>query len=450
MNSVLDDEQKMKIRLELVKKRFILEGEIFDVSSMNREWIREHAPSFVVGFLGALVCQVIVATIVVGVLIASPLRMEAYTQFRSMIDRVVRERTVVDSSGQHSDVVSVVDLANPAVVSIVISKDVPKMEQFLNEGSQKNPFGIFGLNIPQYRQNGTEEKEIGGGSGFIVSEDGYIVTNAHVVSDKEAKYTVLLNNDESKHDATVVAADETLDIAVLKIEGNDLPFLEFGDSDAVKVGQSVVAIGNALGQFRNTVSVGVISGLSRSITAGDRSGSEVLPDVLQTDAAINPGNSGGPLLDLAGKVIGVNVATSSGGESISFALPSNMVRVTVDGIRENGRVIQAYLGVRYVTIDEAYAKANDLSVNTGALVRRGDDGKTLAVVPGSPADKAGIEENDIILAVDDVLLDEKHPLYVVLRQKAVGDTVTLKVLHDGREQLVSVTLAERPTSSEKE
>ncbi len=417
---------------------------------MNREWLRQHRAAFVVGFFGALVCQVIIAVVAVGLVTVSPLRMEVYAQFRSIIDRVVREHTVVDSSGQHSDVVSVVDSANPAVVSIIISKDVPKMEQILNEGNQNNPFGIFGLSIPQYRQNGTEEKEIGGGSGFIVSDDGYIVTNAHVVSDKDAKYTVLLNDDESKHDATVVAADETLDIAVLKIDASHLPFLEFGDSDAVKVGQSVVAIGNALGQFRNTVSVGVISGLSRSITAGDRSGSEVLPDVLQTDAAINPGNSGGPLLDLAGRVIGVNVATSSGGESISFALPSNMVRATVDGIRENGRVIQAYLGVRYVMIDAEYAKANDLPVNDGALVRRGDDGKTLAVVPGSPADKAGIEENDIILAVDDVLLDEKHPLYVVLRQKVVGDTVTLKVLHDGNETSVSVTLAERPTSPEEE
>ena len=413
---------------------------------MDKQMFRSHLPSLLVGYIGAVLCQIVLVAIGFGLLFHSPLKDSLSDRLQSIVDRAVTEKNLTDSAGNHSDVIDVVSAADPAVVSIVITKDVPKMEQILNQDGRTNPFGMFGWGMPQYQQNGTEEKEIGGGSGFIVSSDGYIVTNAHVVSDKDAKYTVLLN-DESRHDATVVAADDMLDVAVLKIEATNLSFLEFGDSDLVKVGQSVVAIGNALGQFRNTVSVGVISGLSRSITAGNSGGSELLSDVLQTDAAINPGNSGGPLLDLSGHVIGVNVATSSGGENISFSLPSNMVKVTVDSIRENGRIVQPYLGVRYVIIDEEYAKANNLSVTEGALVIRGDDGKSLAVVPGSPADKAGIEENDIITEVDDVKLDDMHPLASVLRQKAVGDTVRLKILHDGVEKTVSATLVERPVEN---
>ncbi len=407
--------------------------------------LRQYLPSFLAGFIGAVLFQIVLVVIGLGVLLASPLKDSIRDRLRSVINQAVTEKNLTDSAGNHSDVIDVVSAVDPAVVSIVITKDVPKMEEILNQDGQHNPFGIFGWSTPQYQQNGTEEKEIGGGSGFIVSDDGYIVTNAHVVSDKDAKYTVLLN-DESKHDATVVAADSTLDVAVLKIDASDLPYLEFGDSDTVKVGQSVVAIGNALGQFRNTVSVGVISGLARSIIAGNSGGSELLSDVLQTDAAINPGNSGGPLLDLSGHVIGVNVATSSGGENISFSLPSNMVKSTVDSIRQHGRIVQPYLGVRYVVIDEDYAKANDLPVTDGALVIRGDDGKTLAVVPGSPADKAGIEENDIIIDVDGVKLDSTHQLATELRRKTVGDTVTLKILHDGEERTVSAILEERPVA----
>lgn len=414
---------------------------------MNKDVLKRHYPALMLGFAGAVLCQILLAAMAVGFYVATPLKSEIRSRLQAIIEKAVNAKNLTDSAGQHSDVIDVVDAVNPAVVSIVISKDVPKMEQTLNQDGQTNPFGIFGFTVPRFRQNGTEEKEIGGGSGFIVSADGYVVTNAHVVSDKEAKYTVLLN-DESKHDATVIAADSTLDIAVLKIDAKDLPFLEFGDSNAVKAGQSVIAIGNALGQFRNTVSVGVISGLARSITAGGQGGSELLSNVLQTDAAINPGNSGGPLLDLSGKVIGVNVATSGGGENISFALPSNTVRATVESIQKNGRIIQPYMGVRFEMITPELVAANSLSTKEGALVSRSQDGKQLAVVPGSPADKAGIEESDIITEVDGVALDDMHPLNVVLRQKAVGDVVTLKVVHDGIEKTITVTLEERPAEAQ--
>jgi len=353
--------------------------------------------------------------------------------------------SLVDSAGDHSDVVNVVAAASPAVVSIVITKDVPVIERYYDE--QQNPFGdIFGglYRIPQYRQNGTEEREVGGGSGFLVSEDGYVVTNAHVVSDLEAKYTAFLN-DGTQYDATVVATDDILDVAVLKIDGDDFAYLEFGDSTTIKAGQSVVAIGNALGEFSNTVSVGVVSGLARSIIASDGVGqSEQLTNIIQTDAAINPGNSGGPLLDLSGRVIGVNVAASLGGaENIGFALPANAVKLSVDSIREHGRAIHPYLGVRFLMINELVKSENNLSVSQGALIVRGG-GNELAIIPGSPADKAGLEENDIILKINDQVVVSDMPLNVILQQYRVGETINIVVLHNGSEQTLTATLEEAP------
>lgn len=408
---------------------------------MIHTMIRKHWALFVAGAVGGAVGITLVALVVLAVVTVPGVWNAGRDRFEDAVRGVVTAERLLDSAGNISDVVNVVNATSDAVVSIVITKDVPKLETMIDQG--RSPFGLFGLGLPQYRQNGTETIEVGGGSGFLVSEDGYVVTNAHVVEDREANYSVLMNNGET-YEATIVATDETLDVAVLKIEGNNLPFLTFGDSDAVQVGQTVVAIGNALGEFRNTVSVGVISGLSRSIVAGGGMQSEVLTDVMQTDAAINPGNSGGPLLDLAGNVIGVNVATSTNGENISFSLPGNAVQQTVDSIRENGRVIRAYLGVHFVTITPAFAKKNSLSQEQGALIRRPPQTDIVAVVPGSPADKAGIEENDIVLQIDDIVLDERHPLDVVLRGYAVGDTISMKLLHDGTERALTVVLGEAP------
>ncbi len=394
--------------------------------------IKSHLPAATAGFLGGIVSCVLISVAIFGFIGTDDMR----SALREALGITETVAPVADSTGETSDVVSVVEAANPAVVSIVISKDVPKMEQY-------NPFGgLFGMPLMQ-RQNGTERKEIGGGSGFIVSDDGYLVTNAHVVGDEAADYSVFLN-DGTEYEAEVIASDGQLDIAVLKIEADNLTYLEFGDSEAVKVGQTVVAIGNALGEFRNTVSVGVVSGLSRSVTASNAVGDvEQLYDVIQTDAAINPGNSGGPLLDLSGKVIGVNVATSMQGENISFSLPSDAVSSTVESVRDTGKISRAYLGVRYLPVTPEMARANDLSVDYGAIILRGDNNE-LAVIPGSPADKAGLEENDIILKVNGEQLDNEHPLAYVLRNKSVGETVTLEVLHDGEQKTVEVTLEERP------
>ncbi len=359
---------------------------------------------------------------------------------KNTAERILEKQTIFS---QEHFVVNAVKKTNPAVVSIIISKEVPKYETYINP-NQQNPFGNlfpgFSFNIPQYRQNGTEKKQIGGGSGFFVSNDGLIVTNKHVVDQKNVEYTVFTNNGK-KHTAKVVARDPVLDIALIKIEGRDFPYLSFGNSDSLEVGQSVIAIGNALGEFRNTVSVGVVSGLARSITAGDSSGSsEVLDHVIQTDAAINPGNSGGPLLDLSGKVIGVNVAIAQGSQNIGFALPINSVKGAIESIKSTGKIVRPYLGVRYVVINAAMKEKNNLTTDYGVIVKAGTNVNELAVIPGSPADKAGIVENDIILEIDRVKLDDKANLASIIREKNIGQVVNLKILHKGVEKNVSIAL----------
>lgn len=344
-------------------------------------------------------------------------------------------------SGDEADIIGVVERVSPAVVSIVATQDVPVYEQYYEE-SDPFGFGFPGFSMPQYRQNGTEEQEVSSGSGFFVSADGYLVTNKHVVADDTAEYTVY-TSDGSTYTATVLALDPANDIAVLKVAGENFAYLDFGDSDTLQVGQTAIAIGNALGEFSNSVSVGVVSGLARSITAGDGFGqAEQLEGVIQTDAAINFGNSGGPLLNLAGQVIGVNVAVAAA-ENIGFALPANLVQSVVDSVKTTGKISRPFLGVRYTTITAELQEANDLPVNYGVLVLRGETSTELAVIPSSPADKAGIEENDIILEIDDQKLDENHDLGTIVGQKTVGEVVVLKVLHDGEENEVKVTLEER-------
>jgi serine protease Do len=353
---------------------------------------------------------------------------------------------------QDSFVIDAVKKTNPAVVSIIISEQVPKYEPYIDPNQSANPFGDlfpgFNFSVPQYRQNGTQKQDVGGGSGFFVSSNGLIVTNKHVVDQTNAEYTVL-TNDGKKHTAKVIARDPILDIALIKIDplaGESFPYLTLGDSDALQVGQSVIAIGNALAEYRNTVSVGVVSGLARSITAGDESGNtEVLDHVIQTDAAINPGNSGGPLLDLSGNVVGVNVAIAQGSQNISFALPINSVRGSIESVEATGKIIRPYLGVRYVAIDEEVKNANNLSVDYGVLVKKGTGSNEPAVTPGSPAAKAGIVSGDIILEVDGVKLDDTNSLSAIIRGKTIGQVVNLTILHKGVQKNISVTLEAAPT-----
>lgn len=349
------------------------------------------------------------------------------------------------SGNDEASVESAVKKASPAVVSIIISKDLPKIEQYnpFDGNSFFEQFFGQGFNIPQYRQNGTEKKEIGGGTGFIITSDGLIVTNKHVVSDKEADYTVL-TNDEKKYPAKVLGLDPVNDLAIIKIDQKNLPTVILGDSGNLEVGQTVITIGNALGEFTNTAGAGIISGLRRSIVAsGSGAGEEQLRNIIQTDATINPGNSGGPLLNIKGEVIGVNVAMAQGAENIGFAIPINDVKKIINEAKTKGKIVTPSIGVRYIMINGAIKEKNNLSVDYGALVARGSGVGELAVVPGSPADKAGIQENDIILEVNGVKADNKNPLMNLINAYSVGDQVTLKILHKGERKEVKVKLEEK-------
>jgi len=347
---------------------------------------------------------------------------------------------------EDSAIIDVVKKASPAVGNIIVTKDLPKIES-----RPFNPFDPFSGDIfdffnrrqIQEQQPETEKQEIGGGTGFLISSDGLIVTNKHVVEDLNAEYT-FLTNDEKRYSASVLARHPSQDLAILKIEGKNFPTVELGDSNTLQIGQKVVAIGNALGEFRNTVSTGVVSGLSRSIVAqGGLGGSERLSNIIQTDAAINSGNSGGPLLNLEGQVIGINTAVAQGAQNVGFAIPSNMVKKSVEDVQKKGKIVQPYLGVRYVIVNEAMKEANNLSVDYGALVSAGPTEEQLAVVPGSPADKAGIVSNDIILEINGTKIDKDNPLANLLAEYNVGDTIILKILHRGEEKEVRVVLEER-------
>ncbi len=349
-----------------------------------------------------------------------------------------REDVVSSDDGA---IVSLVERNAPGVVSIIVSKDVPKARSLF-----QNPFFFDPFNTRQQdsRESGvTKKQQVGSGSGFLVSADGLVVTNKHVVSDTAAEYTVM-TNDGKEHTATVLARDLVRDIAVLKIEGSDFPVLDLGDSDQAKVGQTVIAIGNPLGEFENSVTRGIISGLKREVSAGSKFGqSEQLSGILQTDAAINPGNSGGPLFNMSGEVIGVNVAMAQGAENIAFALPINQVKRVVEQVKTTGKIATPYIGVRYMILNDEIAKENNLPLNRGALVIRGEKVTDFSVIPGSPADKAGIVENDIILSIDGVNIDEKNQLANLLVDKNVNEEVTLEVWHKGETKKVKVKLEER-------
>mgnify|MGYP001563906725 CR=1 FL=1 len=290
------------------------------------------------------------------------------------------------------------------------------------------------------------KRRIGGGSGFLVSADGFIVTNKHVVEDEQAEYSVILRNGETKT-AKVLARDPVLDLAILDIDGENYPYATFGDSDALKAGQTVIAIGNALDQFRNTVTKGIVSGLNRHLQAQNNMNTETIEEAIQTDAAINPGNSCGPLVDLEGRVVGVNTATSFSGQLIGFALPANLAKRDLAQVQKFGRVTRSFLGIRYLVINEDLVKKNQLTVDYGVLVSRGESRTDLAVIPGSPADKAGIVENDIILSVDETKINEEYSLSSLVGRRSPGDVINVRILRHGEEKDVAVTLGEFATST---
>ncbi|MCK4744620.1 trypsin-like peptidase domain-containing protein, partial [Candidatus Parcubacteria bacterium] len=305
-------------------------------------------------------------------------------------------------------------------------------------------FFEFGLPPPITPKFGGKQ-EVGSGTGFIAdAEEGLILTNKHVVSDPDAEYSVAVNSG-NRYSAEVLALDPINDLAVIKIQTDEkLSKAEFGNSDNLQIGQSAIAIGFALGEYQNSVTKGIISGIGRSITAGDSSGrSELLEDIIQTDAAINPGNSGGPLIDLRGKVIGVNTAIDSEGQSVGFAIPSNEAKFVFESVREHNKIVRAFLGVRYILLNQAIAAANNLDVDYGALIISGESIADLAIIPGSPADKTGLAEGDIILEIENEKISQKHNLAKAIGRRNPGEEVELKILHKGEEKIIKVILDER-------
>lgn len=347
--------------------------------------------------------------------------------------------------GQGADVPTIVERVNPAVVSVVVTKDLPIYEQYYEEFSPWGD-GWGGFVVPRVRERGTEEREVGGGSGFFVTADGLVVTNRHVVEDTDATYTVVTTSGDQLS-ASVLARDSVLDIAVLQVEkGGTYPHLEFGDSDTLRLGETVIAIGNALAEFRNSVSVGVVSGLARNITArGSFGQAESLEGLIQTDAAINPGNSGGPLLDSSGRVIGVNVAVAGGAENIGFAIPASVVERAVQSVETTGTFERAFLGVHYLAVTPELAKLEDLPVEYGAWIRAGSDGSP-AILPESPARAAGLRGGDLITKVGDTSLEDA-PLAQVIAQYKPGETVTVEYYRGSSLERTDVVLSAPPTES---
>ena len=338
------------------------------------------------------------------------------------------------SVSQEEAVVSVVESVSPAVVSIVAVKDVPIVQR-----RSMDPFNFYYDPFFDYfyEERGTERVEVGGGTGFIISSDGLVLTNRHVVSDTDAEYTIF-TNDGTSYEVEVLARDSFQDLAMLQIkDGSNFPTVKLGDSDNLKIGQTAVAIGNSLGEFRNTVSVGVISGLGRSISATDGRTSQLLEDVIQTDAAINSGNSGGPLLNLRGEVIGINTAMAIGAQNIGFSIPIQKAQKMIESIELHGELVYPFLGVRYIMVDES----SDLDVDYGAFIIQ-DDFEP-GIEPNSPAEKAGLKEGDIILEFDGQVLDSTNSLAKVIVEYSPDDEVELKVLRDGSQLIINVKLGNK-------
>jgi len=360
---------------------------------------------------------VIIIVIVLLCLGAGLLGAKLYSFFTTGTADITQHQTAANDGNkpvtqEEEDIASVVDKVSPSVVSVTTTSTTSSFY-------------------------GDVQQEEGAGTGIIVSKDGYVLTNKHVVNGAST-VNVTTTDGTSYKDVKVLGTDPLNDVAFLKIPNvSNLKPAELGDSSTVRVGQKVVAIGNSLGQYQNTVTSGIISGLGRPISAQDNGSVENLTDLIQTDAAINPGNSGGPLLNLAGQVIGINTAIIQDAQGIGFAIPIDATKGILKGVLQGKGVQRAFLGINFIPITADVAKHYNLSVKKGAYVYNGD--KT-AVVSGSPADTAGIKEKDIITSVGGIPVGDRGGLSSLVAEYAPGDTIQLGVLRDGRQMTINVTL----------
>lgn len=335
-------------------------------------------------------------------------------------------------------------VSNESQLITKIADDVGKSVVSVNVTRQATRQSIFGT-----PRSVTQESA---GTGVIISTEGIIITNRHVIPAGATSVSVTLADGTELNDVEVIGRtndNDTLDVAFLKVKdrkGKELKAAKIGDSSKVQVGDKVIAIGNALGQFQNTVTSGIISGYGRSVEAGDEESSETLQNLFQTDTAINQGNSGGPLVNISGEVIGINTAVAGGSaQNIGFAIPINDVQGLIKGVLKEGKLLRPYLGVRYVSLTDDYAYEYNLQTKRGAYVVPSADGQR-SIVAGSPAEKAGIKEKDIIVKVNDQTIDEKNSLISILGKFSVGEKVNLTIIRDGNEQKVEVTLEAAPQS----
>ncbi len=282
----------------------------------------------------------------------------------------------------------------------------------------------------------------GAGTGVILTEDGLILTNRHVVPRGITSVSVVLSDGTRYENVEVVDRDPFTDVAFIQIKNvSGLVPAKLGDSSQVRVGDKAIAIGNALGQYANTVTAGIISGLGRPVVTSDGATFDSLSNLLQTDASINPGNSGGPLVNIHGEVIGLNTAVAGGAQNIGFAIPINDIKSAISSVKKEGRIIRPYLGVRYISLTSDIAKALELSVVRGAYLFASSDE---AVIPGSPADEAGLQEEDVIVKIEGQKIDERNTLATLLAQQNVGDEIVLEVLRANETINLTAILAEVP------
>lgn len=392
---------------------------------------------FVIGLAVASVMGSVAGAVTTFVLSSQLGSLALFDRDATQLEPEEVESRIVELIEEESATIAVVERVTPAVVSIVVKKERGQLQQ--------DPSFYFGgtyfYTSPSDSETASELVEVSSGTGFFVTQDGYLLTNRHVVDEDGASFFVVTNDGE-EFPAALVDVDPIQDIAILRVQGDDFATVTLGDSDAIRIGQTVIAIGNTLSEFRNTVTKGVVSGINRRVTAGDSYDAEIIDQAIQTDAAINPGNSGGPLINLLGEVIGMNTAVSFQGESVAFAIPINEAKRAVEDVQEFGRIVRPWLGVRYVLVSPEVGSEVEVLYDVGALIVLGSQPGEVGVFGGSPADLAGLQEDDIITAVEGQQLSEEQPLAELISDYHPGDVVTLTILRGAELFDVEVTLAE--------